>query len=156
MRHLLGFVVIVLLVAFPSCKYFKGGLFGKKADTMVVWQARQDSTRIADSIKLVQDKLLALENEKIEAVRKAEEEKAAWESKFKYNIIVGSFYTPEYAKALAEDYKAKGYQTRIIKMDGSKFELVSAEAHDSFRKAVARLKEFQDTIELEAWMYIKK
>jgi hypothetical protein len=41
-------------------------------------------------------------------------------------------------------------------MEGGRFELVSAEAHDSFRKAVARLKEFQETIEVDAWMYIKK
>jgi hypothetical protein len=41
-------------------------------------------------------------------------------------------------------------------MKDSRFELVSAEAHDSFRKAVARLKEFQDTIELDSWMYIIK
>ena len=157
MRHLSAIVLIVLLVVLPSCKYFKGrGLFGRKADTMAVWQARQDSTRVADSIRKVQDRLMAIENAKLDSARKAEEERLAWESKYKYNIIVGSFITPEYAKGLAEVYRKKGYDTRIIKMGGSRFELVSAEAHESFRKAVARLKEFQDTIELDTWMYIKK
>ena len=153
MRHLSAFILIVLLVASPSCKYFKGG---KKADAMKALLAQQDSIRIADSIRSVQDRLLAIENEKLEAARNAENERIAWESKFKYNIIVGSFKTPEYARGLAEVYRTKGYDVRIIKMDGSSFELVSAEVHDSFRKAVARLKEFQDTIEMEAWMYIKK
>jgi hypothetical protein len=157
MRHLSAIVLIVLLVVLPSCKYFKGrGLFGKKADILAVWQAKQDSTRVADSIRKVQDRLMAIENAKLDSARKVDEERLAWESKYKYNIIVGSFITPEYAKGLSEVYRKQGYDTRIIKMEGSRFELVSAEGHESFRKAVVRLKEFQDTIELDAWMYIKK
>jgi hypothetical protein len=157
MRHLLPIVLLVLLVVLPSCKYFRGGgLFGKKADIMALWQARQDSTRVADSIRKVQDRLIALENAKLDSVRQADQERLAWGSKYKYNIIVGSFITPEYAKGLSEVYRKQGYDTRIIKMEGSRFELVSAEAHESFRKAVARLKEFQDTIAIDAWMYIKK
>lgn len=156
MRHLFALVLILLLVIFPSCKYFKGGLFGKKADTMAVWQARQDSTRVADSIKAVQDRLMAIENARLDSARKADEERLAWESKYKYNIIVGSFITPEYAKELLEVYRKRGYEPRIIKMEGSRFELVSAEANDNFRKALSRLKTFQDTVEINAWMYIKK
>jgi hypothetical protein len=155
MRHLSAVFLILLLVALPSCKYFKGG-GGKKAKTMAIMKARQDSIRVADSIRKVQDELTAIENAKLESARKAEEERLALEAKFKYNIIVGSFITPEYAKGLAEVYRQKGYDTKIIKMGGSRFELVSAEAHESFRKAVARLKEFQNTIEVDAWMYIKK
>ena len=97
-----------------------------------------------------------METAKTDSVRKADEQRLALEGKFKYNIIVGSFITPEYAKGLAEVYKGKGYETRILKKDGSRFELVAAEGHDSFRKAFARLKEFQDTVDLDAWMYIKK
>jgi hypothetical protein len=154
MRHLSAFVFVALLVFLPSCKYFKGGLFGKKTNTMAILLAQQDSVRVADSIKKVQDRLFALESAKLDSVRKADEERLALESK--YNIIVGSFITPEYARGLAEVYRKQGYDTKIIKMEGGRFELVSAEAHDSFKKAVSRLKEFKDTIELEAWMYIKK
>ena len=155
MRHLSAIVLIILLVALPSCKFFKGrGLFGKKADTLAVWQAKQDSTRVADSIRKVRDRLVAIENAKLDSIRKADDERLALESK--YNIIVGSFITPEYAKGLAEVYRKQGYNSRILKMKESRFELVSAEAHKSFRKAVARLNEFQDTVEIDAWMYIKK
>jgi len=157
MKHLSAFILIALLVVLPSCKFFKNrGLSGKKADTMAVWQARQDSIRVVDSIRKVQDRLIALENEKLEAERKIEEERMAWESRFRYNIIVGSFITPQYAIDLAEVYRKQGYDTRILKVVGSRFELVSAEVHENFRKAVERLKQFQDTVELEAWMYIKK
>ena len=155
MRHLSAIIFIVLLAVLPSCKFFKGSkLFGKKDKTLEVMLARHDSIRVADSIRQVQDRLLAIETAKLDSVRKADEERLAMESK--YNIIVGSFITPDYAKGLAEVYRKQGYDTRIIKMGGSRFELVSAESHDSFRKAVARLKAFQDTTELDAWMYIKK
>ncbi|TAL63892.1 MAG: hypothetical protein EPN88_11700 [Bacteroidetes bacterium] len=153
MRHFIVFVFVVLMVGLPSCKYFKSN---KKEIAAAMLRAKQDSIRIADSIRTVQERLMAIENARLDSVRKADEEKLAWESKFKYNIIVGSFITPEYAKGLTEVYRNKGYEPRILKMEGSRFELVSAEVHDSFRKAVARLKEFQDTIEADAWMYIKK
>jgi hypothetical protein len=151
MRHLSALFLIVLLVAAPSCKYFKSS---KKADAMKALLARQDSIRVVDSIKNVQNRLMAIENAKLDSVRLAEEARLALSKK--YNIIVGSFITPEYAKGYAEVYRQKGYDPQIIQMTGSRFELVSAEAHDSFKKAVARLKEFQETIELDAWMYIKK
>jgi hypothetical protein len=155
MRHLSAFVLIVLLAIMPSCKYFGGkGSAKKKAEAAML--ARQDSIRVADSIRKVQDAMMAEENAKLEAAKKADEEKAAMDAKFKYNIIVGSFVTPEYATKLSEVYKKQGYDPKIIKVEGSKFELVAAEAHDSFRKAVTRLKEFQDTIQVDSWMYIKK
>lgn len=156
MRHLSAITIIMFVIFLPSCKYFKGGLFGKKADTMAVWQARQDSIRVADSLMRVQDQLRAIENARLDSIRKADNERLAFDKKYKYNIIVGSFITPEYARDLSSEYRKNGYNSRIIKMDGSRFELVAAEAHDNFRNAVARLKEFQDTVTLDAWMYIKK
>jgi len=156
MRHLSAIGLIVLLVILPSCKFFKGkGLFHKKADVLAVWQAKQDSIRVADSLRNVQDQLMAIEDAKLESIRRAEEERIALENKFRYNIIVGSFITPEYAKELSAEYQEQGYDSKMIQMDGSRFELVAAEGHVNFRKAVDRLKQFQDTVELDAWMYIK-
>jgi len=155
MRHLSAIVLIGLLVVLPSCKYFKNrGLFGKKANTMAILLAQQDSIRVADSIKKVQDRLMAIESAKLDSARRANEDRLAMAGK--YNIIVGSFITPEYARGYAEFYRKLGYDTKIIKMEGSRFELVSAEAHESIRKAIARLKEYRDTVELDAWVYINK
>jgi hypothetical protein len=155
MRHLSAILLILLLTALPSCKFFKSkGLFNKKDKALAVMLARQDSIHIADSIRKAQDLLLAIEKAKIDSARIAEENLLALGSR--YNIIVGSFITPEYAKGLAEIYRNQGYDAKILKMDGSRFELVAAESHESFRKAVTRLKEFQDTVVLDAWMYIKK
>ena len=157
MRHLLAAILVVILFMTPSCKYFKGkGLFGRKNDTMAIWQARQDSIRVADSIRVIQDRLMAIERAKADSLAAIDAEKAAWDSKFRYNIIVGSFITPVYARNLAAEYKKMGYDPKIIPLPGTKFELVSAEGSDSFKKAVERLGQFQDTVALDSWLYIKK
>jgi hypothetical protein len=156
MKHFTSIFLIILLAFTPSCKYFKGKkLFGHKPDPMVVWQALQDSIRVADSLKVVREHLQAMENAKLDSIRVAEE-KIALEQKNKFSIIVGSFITPENARALAEVYRQKGYETRIIQMEGSRFELVSAEGSDNFRKAMSRLKYFQGNEEVDAWIYQKR
>jgi len=152
MRHLSAilFVLIVVLVVSPSCKK-RGGLFGKKkADTTGIWLARMESQRVGDSIRKAQEALMALENARMDSIRLADEAKMA----FKYHVIVGSFYTPEYARSLAEEYKNKGYNVKILQMKGSRFELVSAEAFDNFRSAINKLKDYQENVMFDAWLYI--
>jgi hypothetical protein len=156
MRHLTAFILVLFLIALPGCKYFKGKLFGKKAHEAELLKARQNSIRVADSISKVQEHLKAIEAARLDSIRLTEEKKAM-ELKNKYNIIVGSFITPEYARNFAETYRQKGYDaTKIIKMEGGRFDLVSAESFESFRKAVERLHYFQENIELGAWLYVKK
>jgi hypothetical protein len=157
MRHLPIIVLLLIMPVLPSCKYFKSNrLFGRKSNTEALLKAKQDSTRVSDSIKEVQEQLTALENEKLAAARKADDELLAHQNKYKYNIIIGSFVTPQYANDFAQLYRTKGYDTKIIKPEGTRFHLVSAAAYEHFGAAASRLKEFQDTIELQSWMYIKK
>lgn len=157
MRHLSVVLFIGLLVILPSCKYFRASkLFGKKARAEAILKAQEDSIRVADSLQKITDQLKAIENAKLDSVRKANEIRLSTSSGYKYNIIVGSFITPEYAKGMTDQYRKQGYDPKIIKMEGSKFELVSVEAFDSFKKAVSRLKQFQDTGQSESWIYIKK
>lgn len=155
MRHLSAGLLIVLLVIPTSCKFFKDrGIFGKKQKTLFELRAEQDSIRVADSIKKVKEHLIAIEDAKIDSLKKADEVKLTMESK--YNISVGSFITPEYAIVLAEVYRKQGYDAQILKMSESKFELVAAEGHKSFRKAVMRLNAFRDTVQIDAWLYVRK
>lgn len=149
-------ILIVLLLAFPSCKNFKGKkLFGRKKDkVMAEWLMKQDSVRVADSLRKVQEHLLAIENARLDSMRIAEEAERALESQF--NIIVGSFITPEYAQEWLTEYCNMGYDPKIIKPEGTSFELVSAESHRSFSRAVSRLAQFQDTVQIDAWLYVKR
>jgi hypothetical protein len=157
MRRLSALLFIAFLIVLPSCKYFKGGgLFGKKARILALHKAQEDSIRIADSLQKVKDELMKIENARLDSLRMAEEVRLSFESRHKYNIIVGSFITPEYAKALSDLYRDQGYDPKILKMEGSRFELVSVEAYDNFGKAASRLKQFQDTVQLESWIYIKE
>lgn len=157
MKKVIAFLMIVMLVTAPSCNWLrKKGYIGKKAATEAALKLKQDSIRVADSIRKVQDRLLALETARQDSLNKADQARKEWESKYRYNIIIGSFITPEYARSYSAEFAAKGYTTRIIRLEGTKFEMVSAEAHDKFSTAVARLKQFQDTVAYDAWLYIIK
>jgi len=158
MKHLIAFLVIVLLVTTPSCKWLrKKGLIGrKKANTEAAMKLKLDSMRVADSVRKAQDRLLSLELARQDSIRNIEQAELNWKNSFPYNIIVGSFITPEYARSYSAEFSANGYKTKIIKLEGTGFEMVSAEAHEKFSTAVARLKQFQDTVAYDAWLYIIK
>jgi hypothetical protein len=157
MRQISIVLITLLLVFFPSCKNIRErGLFGKKAKTLEMLRVQQDSIRVADSLKRVENRLRAIEEARLDSLIQAEQERAANEARNKYNIIVGSFLTPEFAQAWAEEYRKQGYDTRIVRMDGSQFDLVVAESYDRFSKAMERLDAFQDTVDIDAWLYIFK
>jgi hypothetical protein len=157
MRHFSTIFFVALLILSPSCKNIKErGLFGKKAKTLEMLKAQQNSIRVADSLKIVENRLKAIEEARLDSLLQAEQERAAYEARNKFNIIVGSFVTPEYAQAWAEGYRKQGYDTKIIRMTDSKFELVVAESYDRFSKAVERLNQFQDTVDVDSWLYVKK
>jgi len=157
MRHLTILILILLIGAAPSCNFIRNkGIFGKKGKSSAAMLAQQDSIRVADSIRKAQDQLLAIEIARLDSIRlEAEARQRAGETS-KYNIIVGSFITPEYAREHAETFRLQGYDTKVIKMEGSDFELVSAESHESLRNAVSRLQQFQDTVEIDSWIYIRE
>jgi hypothetical protein len=157
MRHLSAVLLMLLLAVAPSCNFFRNkGLFGKKSRTLEELRAQQDSIRVTDSIRKVQEKLKAIKNAKLDSIRLNEVASQAAARMGKYNIIVGSFITPEYAKSHAETYRQQGYDAKILEIEGSHFELVSAESHERLMKAISRLRQFQDTVEIDAWIYIRK
>ena len=71
-------------------------------------------------------------------------------------MVGGSFLTPEYARSWAEEYVKMGYDPRIIKMTDSMFELVVAESHEKYTRAARRLEQFRDTVEIDAWIYVRR
>lgn len=142
----------------PSCKYAKkkGWFGGKKADTMAVWQANQNNKRVADSLARVREMEAAAEKARLDEINRIEQERLAYEARFKYHIIVGSFITPEYARAFQAEMSRVGYNSKILQKPDSKFEFISAESHENLRKAVDRLEQFRDTVAVDAWIYIRQ
>jgi hypothetical protein len=154
MKQISLIFLIITLTILPSCKFFKDrGLFNKKAQTLVLLKARQESLRIADSLRNVQNQLLALENARLDSINKATDEKIALS---RYSIIVGSFITHDYAVAYADQYQKERYETKIIPVEVTKFELVVAASHEQFSQAVSRLNQFHDTVNIDAWLYTRK
>ena len=121
---------------------------------MAEWQAKEDSIMVADSLKRVNDRLNAIENARLDSIRMAEQKQSELTSR--YNIIVGSFITPEYAETCAENFRNMGYDARIIKKENSRFSLVSAESHESVRRAIARVNQFQDTVATDSWIFVRR
>jgi hypothetical protein len=155
MKQLSLLLLFVFMLTSPSCKYFHGkGWLSKKDRAQAYLKAQQDSLRVADSLRKVQEQLLLLETARQDSIRLAEEKKLS--DIPRYSIIVGSFITPAYATALAREYNQNGFNTRILKVDGSRFELVSAEAYNDLSKAKARLARFRDTVELDSWIYVRR
>ncbi len=157
MKHYVIVFMAMLLILPVSCQKIKErGLFGKKAKTLELLLAQQDSIRVADSIRRVENRLRAVEEARLDSLIRAEQEKAAYEVRQKYNIVVGSFITPEYAQAWTEEYRKMGYDPQIIRMTDSKFDLVVAESHEQYSRAVRRLEQFHDTVEIDAWLYVRR
>lgn len=152
------FVFIALLLIFScSCRNIRErGLFGKKAKTLEMLRAQQDSIRVADSLKRVENRLRAVEEARLDSLIQAEQERIDNEARNKYNIVVGSFLTPEFALAWADEYRKQGYDSKIVRMAGSQFDLVVAESYDKWLKAIERLEAFQDTVDIDTWLYINK
>ncbi|MCU0460643.1 MAG: SPOR domain-containing protein [Bacteroidales bacterium] len=155
MKHIAAIILLAFIVTLPSCKFLREKkIIGRKKTELAEKLAEQKRIRIADSLRVVQERLKAIETARLDSLRLAEEERLAQASK--YNIVVGSFITPEYARQWVDEYRTRGYDAKIIQMEGSRFELVVAESYESAGKAVKRLNQFQDTIQIDAWIYRKR
>ena len=157
MRLFLTLIILALLPMFTSCNFIKEkGWFGAgKKEAAAALQAKQDSIRIADSIMAVQEELFRIEKAKADAIA-AEEARIAREASMKYQMVIGSFYTPDFATRMSAKYSQMGYSTRIIDMKGSNFKLVSVEAFDDFKTAVGKLEKYRAELEPEAWIYVMR
>ena len=152
MKYLTLIIVILILASAPSCKFLREKkIIGRKKTELAELQAQQKMVRTADSLKKVQEQLQAIENARLDSIRFAEEQRLALASR--YNIIVGAFITPEYAREWADEYRNRGYDAKIIPMEGGRFELVAAESHESAGMAFRRLNQFLDTVQIDAWIY---
>ena len=155
MKQTVLFLLVLSIVLLPSCKFLRQkGLIGRKHAAAVILKAKQDSIRVADSLKNVKARLDALETARQDSIRQAEQARADYEAKFKFNIIVGSFITPDYARKFRENFEKKGFNAKIMKLEGTQFEMVSAESHQSLRDAANRLAVFRDSLSTEAWIYV--
>lgn len=157
MRYKSILLLLIITLLSPSCKSVReNGLFGRKGKKLAVLLAQQDSIRVADSLKRVQNRLKAMEEARLDSIKLAEEERMLLETRQKYNIVVGSFLNHDNAVKWLEEYRNQGFDPEIIQMHDSGFELVVAESFERFSTAAVRLDYFQDKIDIDSWLFIRK
>ena len=121
--------------------------------------AKQDSIRVADSLKRIEVETKGVEEIQRDSLVKSDKEEhpvSAGDIRGSYYIIVGSFTNTENAKLAAGKYRNLGYKTNFISMtdrNGIKTELVSVKIFNNFNEAVIYLREFQSKFDLKAWIY---
>jgi hypothetical protein len=147
-----------MLLLLSSCGHFRiGGFFGKRSLKNAILWAKQDSTRIADSLKRIQVKSKTdSQMDKMPVTKPLKENIPLINSAKGYYIIVGSFTSDENAKLRARQYITKGYKAEIIEGTGSNgagIELVSVRFFKNISEAKLFLKEFQHDIDPTAWLY---
>lgn len=143
-----------ILLLTPSCDFMKSiNPFGRKAREAEALRQQQEAFRIADSIRVVNERQADAER-----ARQAELAMAAAEATRAasgYHVIVGSFLTPSYADSWLEHIRGLGYDATIVEMNGGRWRLVSARSYPDLRAAWNALGTIQDNINGEAWVYRK-
>jgi len=152
MKKIALLLLACILLLTPSCDFMKSiNPFGRKAREAEALRQQQDAFRIADSIRVVNEK-----QAEAERARQAEIDQAAREAVSPvsgYHVIVGSFLTPAYADAWLAHIKGFGYDARIVPMNGGRWQLVSAKAFPDLHAAWNAVGSIQDNINSEAWVY---
>ena len=157
MRYISSFCILIFILSFSSCKFLKRNIFSKEKNLKaMILKQKQDSVRVSDSIRFIQEEQVSLENSRLDSVRKEDENRRISNSRLKYKIIVGSFTNFQNARDLSESYKSRGFNSDIINATDDSVEYVSAEAYDNQKQAMERLREFKTTIEPKAWLYVVK
>lgn len=163
-RWLIAIVVIVLVLFFPVRKYLRQHgyfVFGSKNLEKAVLWAKQDSIRVADSLKRIRIDTAGQGAKKRDSiprtVKKGKSVKAV-DTAGNFYIIAGSFTNSDNAGLLAGKYLKLGYETTIISItnqNGVKLKLVVVNAFENLHDADKFLEEFQDKYDHEAWIYRK-
>lgn len=139
-----------ILIA-PSCDFIKShNPFGKKAREAEALRQQQEAFRIADSIKVAEEQAAREREILAEQARLAEQETM---DRSKYYIIVGSFLTPEYATSWEEHITSLGHNADIVEMGAGRWKLVSVSSYATLNEAWNALKNYQDNVNMDAWVY---
>ena len=165
-KRVLPFIVTILLIlALPVNIFLKKNgfvFFEKKVRKEALLLARQDSIRVADSLKRIKIESKVSEDKLKDTLANPVNSDNPSQTAYTgdtYYIIAGSFTNIENANLAARKYRSRGYKTSIISTtnrNGIKNELVSIKTFNNLNEAVRYLKGFKSKFDPEAWIYSKK
>ena len=155
MKRLILVLLAVIMLLTPSCDFMKSiNPFGKKKRQTEALQKQQEAYRVADSIRVANEQAAAAEKARQDELNRIAEQ--ATLELGKYNVIVGSFLTPEYAQDWLGHIKDLGYDAQLVDMSGGRWHLVSAKSFPTLREAWNSVGSIQENINGEAWVYKKE
>ena len=164
-RGLPFIITILLLLLVPAYIFLrKNGFvfFEKKVRKEALLWARQDSIRVADSLKRIKIDSKVPEDKQKDTLAKpvkGDNPSQTADTGDTYYIIAGSFTNTENANLAAGNYRNLGYKTNIFSTtnrNGIKTEYVSVKAFSNIKEAEEYLKKFKEKSDPAAWLYTKK
>ncbi|HCY00206.1 MAG TPA: hypothetical protein DG754_08720 [Bacteroidales bacterium] len=147
-------LTLLLAISFTSCQFFDR-VFNKNkaADTLVVWEAKQDSIKKAEVLKV----------KKIEEARRAKEKSIQdslmrvkeMEAKNRFQVIIGSFKVPNNADEFQKQVTNLGFNSAKIVESPNGFRMVSVAAFDTYSKAANEILRINRSKAepIEMWVY---
>ena len=157
-RNLIIICLLLLVLIIPLSRLARKLIHsGEQYLKASIETGRADSTRVADSLKraltfkknfnkTLTDTLLSMETKNL----------AGGGPGVSYYIIIGSYASPGNAETVAEQYQNQGYETTIIatiNRKGENISMVSVSSFSNADKAKSFLKEFQQKVNPNAWLY---
>jgi hypothetical protein len=160
-RYFQIILVILIFAGFSSCRYIKQQLYFRKHSlkAAIEW-AKQDSTRVADSLKKIMLDKKNFDRTLADSVTGEDENNlSVGDTTPRYYIIIGTFANHVNAEKAAGQYSGQGYKTEIITVtnkDGTMLDIVSVKTFSDFKEAGIFLKDFQVKHDPGAWVYTRK
>ncbi len=152
MRKALIFTLL-LAFTFSGCRFFDSFKSDKGADTLIAWQAKQDSIKKAEMLRV----------KKIEEARRAKEKAIQdsltrvreMEARNRYHVIIGSFKVPNNANEFQKQMAKMGFQNPRIVESPNGFKMVSVGAFETYSKAANEILRINRGKEepVEMWVY---
>jgi cell division protein FtsN len=148
-------LILTLLLAFTfsGCRFFERFKSDKGEDTLVVWQAKQDSIKQAEMQKA--RKLEEARRAKEKAIQDSLMRIREMEARNRYHVIIGSFKVPSNADEYQKQVAKFGFQNPKIVESPNGFKMVSVGAFETYSKAATEILRINRSKEepIEMWVY---
>lgn len=148
-------LIFTLLLAFTlsGCRFFERFKADKGEDTLIAWQAQQDSLKKAEMLKTkrIEDARRAKEKVIQDSLLRVRE----MEARNKYHVIIGSFKIPSNANEFQKQMANLGFQNPKIVESSNGFKMVSVGAFETYSKAANEILRINRPKEqpIEMWIY---
>jgi len=152
MRKVL-FLTLLLAFTLSGCRFFERFKSDKGEDTLIVWQAKQDSIKQAEMQKA--RKLEEARRAKEKAIQDSLMRIRELEARNRYHVIIGSFKVPSNADEYQKQVAKLGFQNPKIVESPNGFKMVSVGAFETYSKAANEIIRINRTKEepVEMWVY---